>query len=89
MFHVEHFCGLISSVQNPSTDDRGHNFPGELPAVEGSIVRFRAGLRGLKGPAFLGIENGHIGMIAAGEGAAASQINDPRRTCREQFDDSR
>ena len=51
-------------------------------------MRFRAGLRRFKRPPLLGIENGDVGVAAAGERASATQVNYASRTCGEEFDDS-
>src|SRR5580704_12728471 len=65
-----------------------HNFPDELPAIEGSVMRFRAGVCGLKGPAFLGIKNGYVGVAAACERATAPEVDHAGGTCGTEFDDS-
>ena len=88
MFHVEHFGDLIGSIYNLPTHDRRHNFPYEMPAIEGSVVRFRAGLCCFEGPAFLGVENSYVGVASTSHSAPASQVNHSRRARGEKFDNS-
>src|SRR6202521_2449525 len=91
MFHVEHFrdlLTLVGSIHDLPAHYRRHNLPRELPAIEWSVVRFRAGLCRFKGPAFLGIEHCYVGVTATRECAPASEVNHARRTCGEELDNS-
>lgn len=83
--------GLIF-VDDFAAYDRCYYFARELPAIEGGVVGFRERLRGVVGPTLLGVEDRYIGVRAFDERTAAVEvvveIEDARRTGREEFDDA-
>src|SRR5229473_1864569 len=78
----------IRAIHDLPAHDSRHNFPRKLPAIEWSVVRPRPRLGGLKRPALLGVEDGDVGEVAAGQRTAAAKIKDARRACGEEFDDA-
>src|SRR6266851_9889846 len=79
----------IRAIDDLPAHDSRHNFPRKLPAIERSVVRQRPRLGSFKRPALLGVENGDVGEVAAGERAAAAEVKNARRTGGEKFNDAR
>src|ERR1700722_1930464 len=79
---------LVGAVDNFPAYDGGHDFPDEVPAIEGSVVRQGSRFPCFEGPALFGIEDGHVGVIAFRERAASAEVEDSRGPGGEKLDDA-
>src|SRR5712692_5811220 len=88
-WNISSILHLVRPVDDSPAHHRRHHLPHQLPAVKRSVVRLGTRLRRFKRPALPGIEDGDVGVAAAGERTTPSKINHAGGTSGKEFDNPR